>query len=102
MMKRVLMLATLCAFQAQAAYPERPITLIVPFAAGGPTDVVARIVATTCRGPRPADRGRKRDRRGGTTGDLARAQATPDGYKIMMGHMVHAWGGARGLSESQV
>jgi tripartite-type tricarboxylate transporter receptor subunit TctC len=29
---------------AQDAYPQRPITMIVPFAAGGPTDVVARIV----------------------------------------------------------
>ena len=31
--------------EGRAAYPERPITLIVPFAAGGPTDVVARIVS---------------------------------------------------------
>ena len=30
---------------AVAAYPDRPLTLIVPFAAGGPTDVMARVVA---------------------------------------------------------
>jgi tripartite-type tricarboxylate transporter receptor subunit TctC len=30
---------------AQADYPERPITMIVPFAAGGPTDTVARLIA---------------------------------------------------------
>ena len=30
---------------AQAAYPNRPITMIVPFAAGGPTDLTARIIA---------------------------------------------------------
>ncbi len=47
MTKRLLLFATLLGLSAgaaHAAYPERPITLIVPFAAGGPTDVVARIV----------------------------------------------------------
>ena len=73
---------------AFAAYPERPITMIVPFAAGGPTDVTARIV------------GEHMSRTlgqqiiienvagaGGTTGISRAAASTADGYTIMMGHM---------------
>ncbi|MFL5270951.1 MAG: hypothetical protein ACJ79E_02635 [Anaeromyxobacteraceae bacterium] len=40
-----LALALLPPGTAEAKYPERNITMIVPFAAGGPTDVVARIVS---------------------------------------------------------
>jgi tripartite-type tricarboxylate transporter receptor subunit TctC len=74
--------------RVQAAWPERPITLIVPFAAGGPTDVVARIVAENMS--------RTLGQQivvenvagaGGTTGTLRAAQATPDGYTLEMGHM---------------
>jgi tripartite-type tricarboxylate transporter receptor subunit TctC len=73
---------------ARAAYPDRPITLIVPFAAGGPTDVIARIVAENMS--------RTLGQQivvenvagaGGTTGTLRAAQAKPDGYTIEMGHM---------------
>ena len=39
---------------AQAAYPERPITLIVPWGAGGGTDAVARILGTLIRERREA------------------------------------------------
>jgi len=88
MMKRLLMLATLCAFQARAAYPERPITLIVPFAAGGPTDVVARIVGDNMsRTLGQQIVVENVTGAGGTTGTTRAAQATPDGYTIMMGHM---------------
>src|SRR3981189_850555 len=88
MMKRLLMLATFCAFQAQAAYPERPITLIVPFAAGGPTDVVARIVGDNMsRALGQQIVIENVTGAGGTTGTSRAAQATPDGYTIMMGHM---------------
>jgi tripartite-type tricarboxylate transporter receptor subunit TctC len=73
---------------ARAAYPDRPITMVVPFAAGGPTDVVARIVAEHM--------GRTLGQQivienvagaGGTTGITRAGNASPDGYTIMMGHM---------------
>jgi len=88
MKKAILMLAALLAFQAQAAYPERPITLIVPFAAGGPTDVVARIVGDNMsRTLGQQIVVENVTGAGGTTGTTRGAQATPDGYTIMMGHM---------------
>src|SRR5512134_981695 len=92
-MRRSLAVLTLAAAfavpaPARAAYPERPITMIVPFAAGGPTDVVARIVAENMS--------RTLGQQivvenvagaGGTTGITRASQAAPDGYTIMMGHM---------------
>ena len=73
---------------AQSDYPRRTITLIVPFAAGGPTDVVARIV------------GEHMSRTlgqqivvenvvgaGGTTASTRAMRAQPDGYTIITGHM---------------
>jgi tripartite-type tricarboxylate transporter receptor subunit TctC len=71
-----------------AAYPERPITMIVPFAAGGPTDVVARIVSdhmSRTLGQQIVIENVAGA--GGTTGITRAAQARPDGYTIMMGHM---------------
>ena len=74
--------------QASEVYPNRLITLIVPFAAGGPTDVVARIVATHMA--RTLGQPVVIDNVVGEAGQRAvarTAEATPDGYTIMMGHM---------------
>ena len=48
----ILALAGLTAsFMASAVYPDKPITLIVPFSAGGPTDKIARDIAEAMRKP---------------------------------------------------
>jgi tripartite-type tricarboxylate transporter receptor subunit TctC len=70
------------------AYPTRPITMIVPFAAGGPTDIVARIVAdhmSKTLGQQIVIENVVGA--GGTTGATRAMRAKPDGYTIIMGHM---------------
>ncbi len=70
------------------AYPTKPITMIVPFAAGGPTDVIARIVGehmSKTLGQQVVIENVAGA--GGTTGITRGKQAAPDGYTIMMGHM---------------
>lgn len=73
---------------AQQAWPQRPITMIVPFAAGGPTDVVARIVGdhmSRTLGQQIVIENVAGA--GGTTGITRAAGSAADGYTIMMGHM---------------
>ena len=69
-------------------YPTRSITLIVPFAAGGPTDVVARIVGSqmeyTLGQPIVIE---NVVGAGGTTAAIRAMRSQPDGYTIIMGHM---------------
>ena len=78
---------TLAAPQALAAdaYPSKPVKLIVPFAAGGSTDIVARVIAegmrTTLGQPVIVD---NKGGAGGLIGSEAIAQAAPDGYSIGM------------------
>ena len=90
-MKRTLLataalLATTAAF---ADYPEKPITLVVPFAAGGPTDKVARDLAEVLR------KGLNNQTvlidnvggAGGTLGAAKVAKAAPDGYTMLLHHI---------------
>ena len=71
---------------AQSTYPDRPVRLIVPFAAGGTTDLVARMVAEGMRqvlGQQVVVENVAGG--GGTVGTEAIAKATPDGYTIGVG-----------------
>ncbi|MDF3854003.1 Bug family tripartite tricarboxylate transporter substrate binding protein [Paracoccus pantotrophus] len=70
---------------AAAEYPDRPITLVIPFAAGGSTDVVGRIVAD--RMSQELGQQVIVQNVGGAGGSLGAAQvakADPDGYTILM------------------
>jgi len=69
-------------------YPNRPVTVIVPFAAGGPTDVVARIV--TDHMAKSLGQSFVIENvvgAGGTTGITRAKRAKNDGYTIAMGHL---------------
>jgi tripartite-type tricarboxylate transporter receptor subunit TctC len=72
--------------RAQDTYPSKTITMIVPFAAGGSTDVIGRLVAEGLR----AELGQSivvdnRGGAGGAVGTAAIAKAAPDGYTIGVG-----------------
>ncbi len=73
---------------AQQSYPVKPITIIVPFAAGGPTDVVARIVGEhMARTLGQSILIENVSGAGGSTGMTRVAQSAPDGYTIGVGNM---------------
>jgi tripartite-type tricarboxylate transporter receptor subunit TctC len=91
-MKKTLAFAAALAFLAGAAsaqqYPTKPITVIVPFAAGGPTDVIARIVGESMSKTLGQQLVIENIAgAGGTTGITRGKEAANDGYTIMMGHM---------------
>ena len=70
------------------AWPARNITLIVPFAPGGATDVSARLVAehmTRTLGQQVVIQNLAGA--GGTTGSTRAMRSEPDGYTILMGHV---------------
>src|SRR5262249_9439150 len=79
------------AASAQAAFPTRPITLVVPAAAGGPTDTVARLIAESMsRTLGQTVIVENVGGAGGTIGMLRVAKAAPDGYTIAVWHIAHA------------
>ena len=92
MKARCLALALLCAVGATAAqaqtYPSRPVSIIVPFAAGGPADITGRIIAEAfSRNLGQQFVVENVAGAGGTTGAARGARATPDGYTLTLGHM---------------
>lgn len=74
--------------KAEDQYPSRPITMIVPFAAGGPTDILGRVVAQAI-GPALGQQVVVEDvtGAGGTIGATKAARAAPDGYIMVMGNL---------------
>ncbi len=91
-MKRLLVLAAAAAslvVNAQTAFPAKPITIVVPFAAGGPTDRVARDLAEAMRKPLGGaiivvDNAVGA---GGSIGANKVAKAAPDGYTLLLHHI---------------
>ncbi len=86
-----LLAAALAAVSSQASaqsYPTKPVALVVPFAAGGPTDVVARMIS----GPMGKSLGttvvvENTVGAGGTIASQRVAKANPDGYTVLIHHM---------------
>jgi tripartite-type tricarboxylate transporter receptor subunit TctC len=81
-------LAFSTSFAGAQTYPERPITVVVPFSAGGPTDTVTRLVAEAMS----KDLGQQVlvenvGGAGGTLGAARVAGADPDGYTLLLHHI---------------
>jgi tripartite-type tricarboxylate transporter receptor subunit TctC len=87
----ILVAGVLLAGAAQAAYPDKPVRLIVPWAPGGSTDAIARAIAqrmTATMGQSVVV-----DNRSGASGQIgtdAAAKSAPDGYTIAIVELPHA------------
>jgi tripartite-type tricarboxylate transporter receptor subunit TctC len=79
-------MTALAPLPAMAAWPERPITMVVPYPPGGATDVIGRILGqrlSTALGQQVVIE--NRGGAGGNIGAAVVAKAKPDGYTILMG-----------------
>ena len=87
--RSVALCTSLIAFGASAAFPDKPITIVVPFAAGGPTDKVARDFAEVMRKSLNNQTVLIENvgGAGGTLGAAKVAKATPDGYTLLLHHI---------------
>jgi tripartite-type tricarboxylate transporter receptor subunit TctC len=93
----IAVVATFAAGNAAAqTYPSRPVTMVVPYAPGGPTDTIARIMAEHMRGSlgQPVII-ENVSGAGGSIGVARVARATPDGYTLSVGNLSsHVMNGA--------
>ena len=81
-------LALASAQAVAAGFPEKPLTLIVPFAAGGPTDVLARVIAESLgKNLGQTVIVENTPGAGGTVGNTRASRATPDGYTLLIGNV---------------
>ncbi|HWL82572.1 MAG TPA: tripartite tricarboxylate transporter substrate binding protein [Roseomonas sp.] len=81
-----LALPALRSARAQGAWPNRPVTMLVPFVAGGPSDIVARAIAN--RMSQTIGQPVVAENRAGANGEVAGrllARAEPDGHTLMVG-----------------
>ncbi len=84
----VLLLAVSLGAQAQDSYPSRPVKMLVPYAPGGATDIIARIVAAKLT--ESLGQSFIVENRPGANGNLAleaTAKAAPDGYTLLVGNV---------------
>jgi len=85
-----LALAVVATAAAAQDFPNKPITVIVPFAAGGPTDTVARLVAQSMTNYlKQQVIVENAGGAGGTIGANKVAKSKPDGYTLLLHHIGH-------------
>ncbi len=86
-----LLTASMATATSAQDYPTRPVTMVMPFAAGGPGDTIARLIA---QGMTPALKQQVIIENiagaGGSIGSAKVASSPPDGYNLLMIHISHA------------